>query len=335
MATLLQFGLVNAAVATLLAAFVALVERRIRRPALIHALWVLVLVKLVTPPIVKFGIVLPVTISGGLSWHDLPWLPWLALAVWGAGSACWFAHQILLAWLFQRWVSRTAISPSPLQQEAERLACEFGLSRCPPVAVVSEVVPPMLSGLGRRVRVVFPAGLLERLGVEARGTLLAHEIAHYARKDHWVRALELIVTGLYWWHPVVWWARSRIGATEEECCDARVIARFGVTPRVYAEAILDAIEFLSEAARPLPPIATGLGQARLLRQRLTQIMRGAAPHGLSIRGRLLLLVLCATLLPLFPVVSRATSRVEKSPPTRVSDAILLASPTVEIPREPS
>ena len=44
MATLLQWGVVNGILVTLLAAGVALVGRWVRRPALIHALWILVLV---------------------------------------------------------------------------------------------------------------------------------------------------------------------------------------------------------------------------------------------------------------------------------------------------
>ena len=40
-----------------------------------------------------------------------------------------------------------------------------------------------------------------------REYVLVHELAHFARRDHLVRVLELFVTVLYWWHPVVWLAR--------------------------------------------------------------------------------------------------------------------------------
>jgi uncharacterized repeat protein (TIGR01451 family) len=53
MARLLEIGVTNAAIATLLALVVWVVTRRMRQPALAHMLWVLVLVlvKLVTPPL--------------------------------------------------------------------------------------------------------------------------------------------------------------------------------------------------------------------------------------------------------------------------------------------
>jgi hypothetical protein len=49
---LLEIGLANAFVATGLALFVFCVSRFCKKPAVIHGLWLLVLVKLVTPPLV-------------------------------------------------------------------------------------------------------------------------------------------------------------------------------------------------------------------------------------------------------------------------------------------
>src|SRR6478752_1415826 len=60
MSTLLAIGLANALAAAVLALPAVLISRSRRRPALAHALWLLVLLKLVTPPL--FNV-------------NLPWLP--------------------------------------------------------------------------------------------------------------------------------------------------------------------------------------------------------------------------------------------------------------------
>src|SRR5438105_2422304 len=52
MAALLDLGVSNALMATVLALIAATVSSLGRRPALAHALWLLVLLKLVTPPLV-------------------------------------------------------------------------------------------------------------------------------------------------------------------------------------------------------------------------------------------------------------------------------------------
>src|SRR6516165_5417908 len=60
MGTVLEVGLSNAVLAGLLALVAAVVSRVARRPALAHSLWLLVLLKLVTPPLLRV---------------PLPWLP--------------------------------------------------------------------------------------------------------------------------------------------------------------------------------------------------------------------------------------------------------------------
>jgi len=80
-------------------------------------------------------------------------------------------------------------------------------------------------------RILLPRDLWAELSEEQRDTLLLHELAHLRRRDHWVRRLELVVLGLYWWLPVAWWACRCLHEAEEECCDAWVIEQFPATPR--------------------------------------------------------------------------------------------------------
>src|SRR5205823_4185796 len=112
----------------------------------------------------------------------------------------------------------------------------------------------------------------------------AHELAHLRRGDHWVRWLELLATAAYWWHPVVWWARRGLRTAEEQCCDAWVVWALPAARRAYADVLVDAVDFLSEARPALPPLASGVGEVRQLRRRLVMIMRGGVPRRLSRLG---------------------------------------------------
>src|SRR5207249_4082176 len=133
---------------------------------------------------------------------------------------------------------------------------------------------PMLWGMIGGPRLFLPADLLPQLSNEGRQTLLAHELAHVVRKDHWVRWLELLATGLYWWHPVVWWSRRELRAAEEYCCDAWVVATMPEAAGAYARALLQTVEFLCDGPAALPVAASGLGHVRFLKRRLTMIMQG-------------------------------------------------------------
>jgi hypothetical protein len=156
-----------------------------------------------------------------------------------------------------------------------------------------------------------PAMLLGRLDDQQRATLLAHELAHLRRRDHWVRGLELLVLGLYWWFPVVWWARREIREAEEQCCDAWVVWLLPTAAREYALAIVTTLDFLSGARPAVPLAASGIGPVHSLRRRLTMIMQGKTPRALSLAGFLGVLGLAAVLLPWLPATAQ-----EKDPPTR-------------------
>ena len=80
----------------------------------------------------------------------------------------------------------------------------------------------MLWAIGGRPRLLVPSELWSATSLDERTSLLLHELAHLKRRDHWVRWLELIVGGLYWWHPAVWWGRRLLREAEEQCCDAWV-----------------------------------------------------------------------------------------------------------------
>ena len=67
-----------------------------------------------------------------------------------------------------------------------------------------------------------------------------------------------MTTGLFWWHPVVWWARRELREAEEQCCDAWVVWALPGAGRTYATALLECLDFLSPSLVPLPEGASGL-----------------------------------------------------------------------------
>jgi bla regulator protein BlaR1 len=221
------------------------------------------------------------------------------LGLWLLGSLLFFVVQLVRLVRFARGLRRFSMPCEQLTAETAAIARQLGLKHSPPARLVDGVVSPMLWGVGRSTRVLFPADLFEQLDREARGTLLMHELAHYRRGDHWVRVLEFAATTLCWWHPVVWWALREIESAEEDCCDSWVMHHTTSSPRCYAAALLDTIDFLCERHPIAPPISSGLGNPTELRGRLVRIMTGTARATLSPVGRVVVWSLIAVL-PLQP-----------------------------------
>jgi beta-lactamase regulating signal transducer with metallopeptidase domain len=213
-----------------------------------------------------------------------------AIVAWVVGSAGWFAWQGRRIVRFRRRIRSSDDAPPEVVEAADRIAAALGIARPPAVKLATGIGSPMLWGWGQGAVVLFPRELLSRLSPEARDTLLAHELAHFLRRDHWVRVLEFVATGLYWWHPAVWLARDGIEAAEEECCDAWVVGGLAASPRRYAEALLATVDFEAELRRPcLPPGACAANRsARLLHRRLLGIIHAGPPRplrgGLAVRA---------------------------------------------------
>src|SRR5262249_14901796 len=145
----------------------------------------------------------------------------------------------------------------------------MGVGRPPRVWLVPGVLPPMLLAFGRVRVLLVPEGLWWRLDETQRDALLLHELAHLRRGDHWVRWLELVVLGLYWWHPAAWWACSSLRDAEEQCCDAWVVWVMPGAAASYAATLVETVAYLSSAPAPLPYGASGAGPVRLIKRRLT------------------------------------------------------------------
>src|SRR5262249_9595049 len=73
---------------------------------------------------------------------------------------------------------------------------------------------------------------------ERRHVVLVHELAHVARLDYLAQVVATIVCALFWFHPFVWLAASRLRLEAEHAADDRVLA--GGTPSVsYAAHLLE------------------------------------------------------------------------------------------------
>ncbi len=339
----------NAAVAAVLALLALAVGFTCRSPAVRHFLWVLVLLKFVTPPLFPIPLaVLPAAFEApppdssplvgcilqplpsspepkacspegmeraSMWWDRLSWMraDYWAFAVWIAGTVTWFIWQGRRIMRFGRRLARVEDAGAEISLAVRRIAKALGISCPPEVKAADGISSPMLWGWRRDAVILFPRELLVRLAPEARDTLLAHELAHFLRRDHWVRMLEFVVTGLYWWHPAVWLARVGIETAEEECCDAWVVGGLAASPRRYAEALLATIDYAAELQRPcLPPgVCPANRDAQMLQRRLIGIIHAKCPRRL--RGSAAIRAAVGALLLIHPVLRAATADVAEPP----------------------
>src|SRR5205823_5546314 len=130
---------------------------------------------------------------------------------------------------------------------------------------------PLLWSLGRP-KLIWPAALIDSLPHDSRRSVVAHELAHLRRRDHWVGWLLLVAECLLWWNPLFWWVRRQVRQNAELACDAWVVATLPDDRRAYAEALLEVSRLVSTGAAPVPALGMSRGPLRAFAERLTMIM---------------------------------------------------------------
>ncbi|QEG17934.1 M56 family metallopeptidase [Gimesia maris] len=264
--------------------------------------------------------------TGFLSWNRLREISFLTALIltWGTGSIVCFLLSAIRILRFQQRLRHTQPASHDLIQQTSSLAARIGLKSVPRVELISANISPLLWVFCIRARIILPAKLLAQLNQAERETLLLHELAHYRRRDHWVRLLELLATGVYWWNPLLWWLRREIRITEEACCDAWVIQTLPDLRRAYAEVLVKAMGFVSQSQQITA--ATGMGSQHFLEQRLKSIMCDSVRCRLSRPLKTGIAVLALLLLPFAPIAVHSQTETETESETAVAIDTL---PTVE------
>jgi beta-lactamase regulating signal transducer with metallopeptidase domain len=278
-------------------------------PTVRHALWLLLLLKLLMPPFVSWPWTLPVlpaarpepllVIHGEDMRLSLPKdnesasdetpaaLPIqhvspreVAVIVWLCGGLVAAFVQLRRLMCFRRWLRQTRPAPAWLASEVGDLASMLKVEP-PRLALLPGLGSPFV-WLGGRACLLWPEGLENELSPEGRRAVLAHELAHLARRDHWIAWLLLAAGCVWWWHPLFYLLRRRLHREAELACDALVVSVLPEARRAYAEALLDVCQRQTETTA-LAPTLGAAGRRRDLERRLVMIMRENVPSRLSPR----------------------------------------------------
>ncbi len=323
---LLQMGLSNACFALALAVVAVVAGRRATRPHLAHLLWLLVFVKLVTPPLVTIPVGLfpqqpdhAAANAGAFRPNQLSAVAETALesallssiapmwnraksciaTLWLLGSVVVFVWSMARVWRFGRLLAAESdVASQELQEKADRMARQLGLATAPTIRTTAACLSPLVWWTGGQVRIVIPRALLDERRVQDWQWIVAHELAHVRRRDYLVRWVEWLACVCFWWNPVVWWAQRNLRALEEICCDDLVLSTLHPKPKSYADSLLAAVEFLARPAVRAPAMASEINSGGSLERRFRMIVSGKSSQASSRWLRMCVLACAVAVLPL-------------------------------------
>jgi TonB family protein len=210
------------------------------------------------------------------------WLTTALLALWAAGTL------IVLA----RWLRRAADTRAALSSNAWEALSPAARTALPPgmrVRYVAHDLEPGIAGVFHPV-LLLPEGIRERVSPAELDAIVAHELAHHARRDNLTGALHMLVEAVFWFFPPVWWLGARLVEEREHACDDDVVLA-GHDRGTYAEAILKVCESCVAARLACVPGVSGGS----LSSRIERIIGGHVMIHLSAAKRTVLAALVAAI----------------------------------------
>jgi uncharacterized protein (TIGR03435 family) len=225
-------------------------------------------------------------------------LPLILLSLWACGILV-----LTFSWVRNWWRLRAALqAASPLAMQADV-----------PVLSSQSLLEPGIFGIFRPV-MMLPKGITDHLNSAQMESIIAHEMCHVRRRDNLTFALHMVVETIFWFHPLVWFIRTRLIEERERACDEAVL-QSGSEAEVYAEGILNVCKFYVESPLACASGVTGSD----LKQRIVRIMTERLGDNLSM-GRKLLLGAVATAAIALPVVFGLAHTTQLFAQTQVEDA---------------
>ncbi|HYE29182.1 MAG TPA: M56 family metallopeptidase, partial [Allosphingosinicella sp.] len=185
--------------------------------------------------------------TAGGDWDD----PSLLFFLLYAGGVAMVGGRLLAGlWTLRRWTRAAREVDAPEWREALHRAGGEALGIR---LLVSEEASSPLSWGWRR-----PVVLLDRDTLRAPAeadAILAHEVAHVARRDWPSLILSRLAVALFWFNPLVWRLDREIAQQAEEAADSEAAA--AVEPARYAQTLLDWARLGGPPALPANAIASG------------------------------------------------------------------------------
>jgi Zn-dependent protease with chaperone function len=210
-----------------------------------------------------------------------PWDELLDMAVpvgMGLLAAAALALALVRMCLLWRLTARRSLPvPAALQASLHDVAHRFGLA--PPILLLTTAQGPqalVCGWLGGRPRLLLSTWMAGRLDVWELEGVLAHELAHLARRDHALVWLVVLLRDAFWYLPSSRAAFRQFQHHQEIACDDLAVS---VTSRPLA--LASALAKVWQAAlspRRIPVTGVGLaGASTDVEGRIRRLMEGVQP----------------------------------------------------------
>ena len=167
-----------------------------------------------------------------------------------------------------------------LERTADEVAKSIGLKSRPHIASSLISSGPLVTGLFRPV-ILLPAWFESDYDLSEQRAALAHDMMHVRRGDIWALQLSEIISAVFWFNPLIWFARPAFRLDQEAACDADVLRSGAISPHAYGSTLLKAVRI---ALPERLPAGASLALTHGIKERMFRMTRPAPTRHRRLAG---------------------------------------------------
>ena len=259
-----------------------------------------------------------------------PSLPVLAVILWGvialASSLYYFARRLILV---GRLADRRPVTDGPLAATLAELQRTSGYRGRVRLTMARTISSPVALGVSE---ICVPELALSELGAEQQRSMLAHELAHLARRDSLWLAGASLIERFFFFQPLNRLARRELETTAEYLSDEWATRKTGSAVSL-AKCLATVAEWIQ--ASPLGVPVAGLAERRsLLVSRIARLLEGRLPQSPASRrgwAALATLAVAATIAAAPRVSQGVAAATPSATPATIQDTSSAAQPSPVVP----
>jgi beta-lactamase regulating signal transducer with metallopeptidase domain/tetratricopeptide (TPR) repeat protein len=122
-----------------------------------------------------------------------------------------------------------------------RMCSRMAIAHPPNIAISQDIIAPVLIGPFRPTILIPDSQFAptEQSGTIQFDMALAHELAHFRRRDLFWSTFDALIGVLFFFHPLVWLLRRESAQSADAACDAEALAATNFDRQTYARLLLD------------------------------------------------------------------------------------------------
>ena len=194
-------------------------------------------------------------------------------AMWFAGFIIFELYAVFINLKFHAKVKKsTPIKDPIIKGTLNNCINELNIHGSISLMLMDDIDTPSLFGVMKPV-LLMPPNILSKINTSEMKHIFLHELSHLKRNDNLISFIIVLLKGMHWFNPIIWYAFYKIHEDSEVACDAKALSYMNEEERIqYGYTIIHLLK-ITPKYKSIPGTNGMLSDKSQIRRRIVMISK--------------------------------------------------------------